>query len=85
MTNPIGVMTEAAIAGSKIVLEFYRKGAESREKADGSLVSEADEQAEAVILPILKAGASDISIIAEESVAGGAVPKAEERFFLVDP
>lgn len=85
MTYPIGVMTEAAIAGSRIVLEFYREGAESREKADGSLVSDADEQAEAAILAILKEGAGDIPVIAEESVAGGAVPKASERFFLVDP
>ncbi|MEM1380305.1 MAG: 3'(2'),5'-bisphosphate nucleotidase CysQ [Pseudomonadota bacterium] len=85
MTYPISAMTEAAIAGSKIVLDFYRKGAESREKADGSLVSDADEKAEIAILAILKDKAGDIPIIAEESVAGGAVPKATERFFLVDP
>ncbi|GGY55004.1 3'(2'),5'-bisphosphate nucleotidase CysQ [Parvularcula lutaonensis] len=78
-------MVEAAIAGSRIVLEVYRRGAESREKADGSLVTEADERAEAAILEILNSRIPDIPVIAEESVAGGQVPKATERFLLVDP
>lgn len=78
-------MVEAAIAGSRIVLEVYQRGADAREKADGSPVTEADEKAEAAILEILKTKVPEIPVIAEESVAGGQVPKASERFFLVDP
>ncbi|MCQ8184528.1 3'(2'),5'-bisphosphate nucleotidase CysQ [Parvularcula maris] len=79
------VMVEAALAGSRVVLDVYERGAAVKEKADGSPVTEADEKAEAAILDVLHRGAATIPIIAEESVAGGQVPKASPIFFLVDP
>ncbi|NNU16588.1 3'(2'),5'-bisphosphate nucleotidase CysQ [Parvularcula sp. ZS-1/3] len=79
------VMADAAIEGSRVVLEVYRRGADARTKGDGSPVTEADERGEEAILSHLKEFAGDIPVIAEESVAGGQVPKAHERFFLVDP
>jgi 3'(2'),5'-bisphosphate nucleotidase len=78
-------MLEAALAGSRIVLDIYERGSAVREKDDGSPVTEADEKAEAAILAVLRRDAPSVPIIAEESVAGGQVPKASPRFFLVDP
>jgi 3'(2'),5'-bisphosphate nucleotidase len=78
-------MQRAAIEASRIVLRHYRDGAEARAKGDGSPVTAADEEAEAVILAVLAEECPDVPVIAEEAVAGGAVPKASERFFLVDP
>ena len=85
MSDVKQVMTEAAIAASQLILEIYRGGAEARAKADGSPVTEADEKGEAAILAILHAKCGHIPVIAEESVAGGAVPTAHPKFFLVDP
>lgn len=85
MTDLKAIMTEAAIAASLVVFEIYKAGTNARTKADGSFVTEADEKAEAIILSHLSRGAPDIPVIAEESVAGGKVPKAHDRFFLVDP
>jgi 3'(2'),5'-bisphosphate nucleotidase len=78
-------MRRAAITASRIVKAHYEQGAEARQKGDGSPVTAADEEAETAILGILREGCPDIPVIAEEAVAGGAVPKASERFFLVDP
>ncbi len=72
-------------AGAVIMPHFHSEGMEVREKADDSPVTEADEAAEAHILKALKALVPDIPVIAEEAVAGGAVPKAADRFILVDP
>ena len=79
------VMVDAAIDASTLILEIYRKGTEAQEKSDGSPVTEADEKGEEAILAILSERCGDIPVIAEESVAGGAVPKAHPKFFLVDP
>lgn len=79
------VMVDAAIAASKLILEIYRKGTEAQEKSDGSPVTEADQKGEEAILAILSERCGEIPVIAEESVAGGAIPKAHPKFFLVDP
>jgi len=73
----------ARAAGAKI-MEVYAKDPEADFKGDGSPVTEADEAAEAVILPALAALAPDITVISEENAASHNV-KAPERFFLVDP
>lgn len=85
MTEVKQAMTEAAIAASQLILDIYRQGADARAKSDGSPVTEADEKGEAAILAVLAAKCSHIPVIAEESVAGGAVPTAHPKFFLVDP
>ena len=70
-------------AGRKI-LEVYQKGADASFKADGSPVTEADNAAEAVILPALAQLAPDIPVVSEESADSHRLA-ASERFFLVDP
>ncbi|MEM1409444.1 MAG: 3'(2'),5'-bisphosphate nucleotidase CysQ [Pseudomonadota bacterium] len=85
MSDHLTAMTQAAIKASRLILEIYESGAEARAKSDGSPVTEADEKGEEAILEILAAEVPGIPVIAEEAMAGGAVAKASERFFLVDP
>jgi 3'(2'), 5'-bisphosphate nucleotidase len=54
-------------------------------KADESPVTEADERAEALIVPALQALAPDVPVVAEEAVAAGGMPVVGDRFWLVDP
>jgi 3'(2'), 5'-bisphosphate nucleotidase len=70
-------------AGAKI-LEVYAKDPKAEFKGDGSPVTEADEAAEAVILPALARIAPDITVISEENAASHNLA-APDRFFLVDP
>lgn len=73
----------ARAAGAKI-MEVYAKDPEADFKGDGSPVTEADEAAEAIILPALAKLAPDITVISEENAESHNL-KAPERFFLVDP
>jgi 3'(2'), 5'-bisphosphate nucleotidase len=79
-----GMIALAREAG-RTILRFYDGGADVVLKADASPVTSADIAAEQVILAGLRRLAPEIPVIAEEAVAGGAVPKAARQFFLVDP
>ena len=70
-------------AGAKI-MEIHKRKISSRIKPDGSPVSEADEAAEAILLPALAKAAPTISIVSEENAASHALA-ASSLFFLVDP
>ena len=70
-------------AGTKI-MEIHKRKISSRIKADGSPVSEADEAAEAILLPALAKAAPDIPVVSEENAASHALAAAS-LFFLVDP
>lgn len=66
-------------------MRFYGK-TEASAKADGSPVTAADEAAEAVILPQLRALTPEIPVISEEEAAQGLSPaRAGSSFWLVDP
>lgn len=59
---------------------------DAQAKEDGSPVTEADKQAEAMILGELAERFPDIPIVGEESVAAGQMPDVSSgRFWLVDP
>jgi 3'(2'), 5'-bisphosphate nucleotidase len=80
----------AAVAGiaqraAAVILDVYATDFAVRGKSDASPVTEADERAEAVIVEALCALAPDVPIVAEEAVAGGAVPQLGDWFWLVDP
>ncbi len=66
-------------------MEHYRPDVVVSHKGDGSPVTLADAEAEAIILAGLARIAPDIPVVAEEEAAAGRVPGACERFFLVDP
>lgn len=69
-----------------LILEIYNTDFETRTKAEGSPVTEADEKGEELILGKLKEIAPEIAIIAEESFEKGIIPNPiPDTFFLVDP
>lgn len=74
----------AAEAGA-VVMHHYRAGAEGRFKADRSPVTDADEEAEKLILARLATSFAGVPVVAEEESAAGRVAQIGRRFFLVDP
>lgn len=69
----------------RATLAFYG-AAEARTKDDGSPVTQADEAAEAIILPHLRTLTPDIPVISEEEASKGLSPTVVgSRFWLVDP
>lgn len=82
----LATFERAAFLAGKAILDIYRAGPDTRYKADRSPVTEADEEAERIILAELARDCPDIPVIAEESVAAGRVPSIEGcSFILVDP
>jgi 3'(2'), 5'-bisphosphate nucleotidase len=76
---------EVALAAGPVVMSEYVKGCAVRTKLDSSPVTIADEKAEELILGLLRAHASAIPIVAEESSARGAQAAIGRSFILVDP
>lgn len=79
-----GIVDIAREAGAEI-FRIWKAGFESATKLDGSIVTIADQRAEAIILAGLARIAPGVPVIAEEEVAAGRFPAVAERFFLVDP
>jgi 3'(2'), 5'-bisphosphate nucleotidase len=82
-----GLIEIARKAGAAI-MAIYQTDFDVRSKDDASPVTEADEAAEAVILPGLRALTPDVKIVSEESAAKGDVPDVTgdtDFFWLVDP
>lgn len=77
-------LTPVARAAGAAIMEVYQRPPEASYKNDGSPVTEADEAAEALILPALQAAAPGTTIISEENAASHALA-APDTFFLVDP
>lgn len=68
------------------VMAVYATPFEQRAKPDASPVTDADEQAEAIILAGLRALTPEIPVVAEEQAARGEAPDvAGKSFWLVDP
>jgi 3'(2'), 5'-bisphosphate nucleotidase len=74
-----------AIEAGRLVMQHYELNAPSREKADKSPVTDADEAAEHLILEALARLAPGIPVVSEEAAAAGFIPDVEATFFLVDP
>jgi 3'(2'), 5'-bisphosphate nucleotidase len=74
----------AQTAGT-VVMRHYEAGCDARVKADRSPVTDADEEAEKLILAELAAAFPQVPVVAEEETAAGRVAKVGSRFFLVDP
>ncbi len=68
-----------------LIMDIYRTDFEVATKSDASPVTEADERAEALILPELEKLLPEVPIVAEEAVAAGAMPETAGTFWLVDP
>lgn len=79
-------LVPVALAAGEIERHYYHAGAEVIDKADGSPVTLADQEAEKLILEGLARIAPDIPVVGEESVAAGRIPDISAgTFFLVDP
>lgn len=79
----LALVALAARAGAAI-LAVRRRSLASVEKADGSPVTEADREAEAIILAGLPAIWPGLPVVAEEAVAAGILPEIGRNFVLVD-
>lgn len=69
----------------RLVMAVYQGAIDVRAKADASPVTEADERAEAFIVPALRALAPGIPVVAEEMAARGQADAIASSFWLVDP
>ena len=75
-----------ALAAGDIITDIYSRPVVVKTKDDSSPVTLADEAAEKHILAALKTLTPDVPVVAEESVAAGAIPDISGgRFWLVDP
>ena len=74
-----------AVQAGDAILAIRSRGFETMHKADASLVTEADHQAEALILAGLRAATPGIPAVAEEEMAAGHIPADAREFWLVDP
>ena len=72
-------------AAGGVVMRHYEAGCDARIKADRSPVTDADEEAEKLILAELSAAFPGVPVVAEEAAAAGQLSKTGSRFFLVDP
>jgi len=88
LPDPISLLPDlerlARVAGAAI-MEVYATDFAVERKGDDSPVTEADQKAEALILPGLRALTPDIPIVAEEEAAAGRIPRTGDTFWLVDP
>jgi 3'(2'), 5'-bisphosphate nucleotidase len=79
-------LEETALLAGAAILEIYTGDFAVRQKEDASPVTAADERAEAIILPVLRALTPQIPIVAEEEAAAGRIPEVgDDPFWLVDP
>lgn len=68
----------------RLIMEIHARGVASRDKPDGSPVTEADEAAEKVLLAALADVAPGIDVISEENAESHGIAPPD-CFFLVDP
>jgi 3'(2'),5'-bisphosphate nucleotidase len=76
---------DLALQAAVVILKIRARGFAVKRKKDRSVVTEADNAAEALIVAGLRASYPDIPVIAEEEVAGGHIQAASREFWLVDP
>lgn len=74
-----------AQAAGQAILRHFANGATATWKADRTPVTQADTEAEVLILEALARLFPDVPVVAEEQVAAGLIPPIGQRFFLVDP
>jgi 3'(2'), 5'-bisphosphate nucleotidase len=78
-------LVRIARAAGEVVMRHYEAGVDARVKSDRSPVTDADEEAERLILAELAAAFPGVPVVAEEEAAAGRIAQVGARFFLVDP
>ena len=79
------ILVRIARAAGLVVMRHYEAGCDARMKSDRSPVTDADEEAEKLILAELAAAYPGVPVVAEEEAAAGRVAQVGSHFFLVDP
>jgi 3'(2'), 5'-bisphosphate nucleotidase len=74
-----------AVAAGRAVLDRYEEGCGCSWKKDGSPVTHADVESEAIVSEGLANIYPDVPVVAEEAAAAGFVPQCGATFLLVDP
>jgi 3'(2'), 5'-bisphosphate nucleotidase len=85
LASLMAAAVDAARCAGSLVMSVYATDFLVRGKDDASPVTEADERAEALIVPALQALTPEVPVVAEEAVAAGRIPAVGARFWLVDP
>ena len=85
LSSRLQKLVRIAQGAGPIVMRHYEAGAQARVKADRSPVTDADEEAEKLILAELAAEFPNVPVIAEEEAAAGRIAHVGAHFFLVDP
>ena len=70
---------------AEVILAIRARGFDVARKADRSMVTEADQASETLLLAGLRAAAPEIPVIAEEEAASGVTHAVGSCFWLVDP
>lgn len=78
-------LVEAALVAGAAVQRHFDADVGHTLKADDSPVTEADREAEAILLAALARLDPDTPVVAEEEAAAGRTPQVGARFYLVDP
>src|SRR3954470_11996202 len=85
LTPHMETLVRIARAAGEVVMRHYQAGVDARVKSDRSPVTDADEEAEKLILAELAAVFPSVPVVAEEEAAAGRIAEVGARFFLVDP
>jgi 3'(2'), 5'-bisphosphate nucleotidase len=78
-------MISVAQQAGALVLPLFHDGCAQSQKADGSIVTLADTQAETLITELLSAAYPNIPVLGEEGTASGEAPDLGDAYFCVDP
>lgn len=81
----IDPLLAVSVEAGRIVMDHRTAGVTGERKADRSVVTAADRDAEAAILAVLAELAPGVPIVAEEESSAGRQPDPAACFFLVDP
>ncbi len=74
-----------ALAAGREIMSVRAAGFDAQTKNDGSLVTIADQRAEAIIEAGLAQLEPGVPMLGEEAVAAGRIPECGARFYCVDP
>lgn len=85
MTVTADQLARIALDAGSLIMQVYVSGFDVVQKDDSSPVTEADQNAEDLILTALRQIEPGLPLIAEEAVAAGHIPEHGSRFALIDP
>lgn len=82
----VEALADIAEDAARVILPYWRSGVTAETKSDDSPVTQADREAEALILARLAALYPEAQAVAEEQVAAGEAPESlGEWYWLIDP